>query len=148
MDRKAAVLILAFAVVTMGQDDCATTTEDAPVQDQSPSNDKQAKPKAEYDLTCDYVLGDFNESGDPTKGFRFLGGGTIRNTGNVGIRVRATFRWKQLGAAPIVKRKTFRVPAGREKDVNLTVPATPDQIDLHQSAEGDCTARAAIVGKL
>lgn len=153
-----ALALLGFALVTMGQEGCETATEDAPLeerqQDDGGSSDGgggddavRADPKGDYNLNCDYVLGDFNESGDPAKGFRFLGGGTVSNEGNIGIRVRVTFRWQQLGVSPVVERKTLRVPVGRVREVNVTVPATQDQIDLHQSADGKCSARATIVGR-
>lgn len=59
---------------------------------------EEPEPDGDYDLKCDYELGDFNESGDPSKGFRFLAGGTLINTGNIGIRVRVTYEWDRLGA--------------------------------------------------
>lgn len=135
----------------MGQSSCETSTDKPLKEEGDSSSDKggeapKAQPKGDYNLKCDYVLGDF-DSADPAKGFRFIGGGTVSNEGNIGIRVRVTFRWDQLGAAAIVKSKTYRLPVGRERDVNVTVPATGDQIDLHQSAEGDCSARAKIVGR-
>lgn len=144
----AAVVLVVFALVTMGQEGCETTTEDRPLEE-SPGQgangqEAKARPDGAYDLACDYVLGDLNES---EQGFRFVGGGTIRNKGNIGIRVRVTFRWQQLGSTALVERKTYRVPVGKTREVNVTRPATGDEIDLHQAADGKCSARATIVGR-
>lgn len=106
-------------------------------------------PDAEYDLECDYLLGDHNESGDPSQGYRFVGGGTLRNTGNVGVRVRVTYKWELLGQSPKTVKKTYKLLHGQgPRDVNVTVPATSDEISGHQSADSDCTAKATIIGVL
>lgn len=79
--------------------DSAGVAAEDPGAEAEPSVD--AEPDGKYDLDCNYVLGDFGESGDPSKGFRFIAGGSVRNTGNIGIRVRVTVTWEQLGADPI-----------------------------------------------
>lgn len=106
----------------------------------------EPEPDGSYELNCDYVLGDFGESGNPERGFRFVGGGEVENTGNVGIRTRVRIRWQLLGGEPVVEDRTVKVPVGGRRDVQVSVAATQDQIDLHQSADGDCSARASIVG--
>ena len=98
-------------------------------------------PDGEYDLDCDYVLGDF-DSDD----YRFIAGGELENTGNIGIRVQVTFEWERLGTDPIREIKRVRVPVGATRDVAVTVPVTSDDIDLHQAADGDCNVDAEIIG--
>jgi hypothetical protein len=97
------------------------------------------------ELSCDYDLGDFGDSGDPAKGYRFLGGGTLTNTGNVGIVVRVTYKWRLLGQGSIVKRQTYRLRRNGSRDVDISFPVTDDMIDAHQSADGKCSSRATIV---
>jgi hypothetical protein len=102
-------------------------------------------PNGKYDLDCNYELGDFGEFGDPSRGYRFVAGGTLENTGNIGIRVRVTYTWKLLGRSPLTVRKHYRVRRGQSRDVNLTVPVSQDDIDSHQNAHGDCSTKASIV---
>jgi hypothetical protein len=102
-------------------------------------------PTGEYKLRCDYELGDFGESGDPSQGYRFIAGGTLHNIGNVGIRVRVTYSWKRLGQNALVVKKHYRLRRGETRDVNLTLPVSESDIDAHQSADGDCTAKATVL---
>ena len=102
-------------------------------------------PDGDYDLNCAYELGDFGESGDPAKGYRFVAGGTLVNTGNIGIRVRVTYKWKLLGRLPITLRKHYKVRRGEERDVNSTVPATGNEIERHQKSDSDCSTSVKIV---
>lgn len=104
-----------------------------------------ADPKGTYKLSCDYTLGDFGDSGDPAAGYRFIAGGTVKNTGNVGIAARVRITWEQLGTEPIRWEKTYRIETGKTKRVKVTLPATEDQIDLHQSADGDCATKVKII---
>lgn len=90
-------------------------------------------PDGEYDLTCDYSLG-----GDDTPDYRFIGGGTIENTGNIGMRVRVTYKWRLLGQGYHTERRTYRLKPGQSRDVDVSVPATSEQISAHQSADSDC----------
>ncbi len=96
------------------------------------------------DLKCDYLLGDFGESGDPSKAERFVAGGTLKNTGNVGIVVKVNVRWDLLGTEPARFSDTYRVKREGSKRVNVTVPALEGQIDAHQSADGECKASTTI----
>lgn len=99
-------------------------------------------PGAEYTLKCDYLLGDFSES---RSGYRFVAGGRVRNTGNVGLVVRVVARWEQLGSKPLREVRTFRLAVNKSRRVAITRPATSDEIDLHQSANSDCKATAALI---
>jgi hypothetical protein len=109
-----------------------------------PEPETEPDPNGDYELDCDYILGDY-DSDDPMEGYRFVGGGTLTNTGNVGIRVRVTYKWRQLGSSAISAKKTYKLRVGDDREVNTTVPATSDQIDAHQSADGKCSAKATIV---
>lgn len=100
-----------------------------------------ANPDGRYELNCDYTLPDDIDSED----YRFIAGGTLENTGNVGIVVQITYKWDLLGQAPFKEQKTYRVKRGREKDVNVSFPVTSDMIDAHQSADGDCKTTVRIV---
>ena len=101
----------------------------------------EPSPEIDADLTCDYLLGDSLNDDE----YRFVAGGTLENTGNVGAVVRVTVEWKLLGEDPVTFSRNLRVKRGYERDVQIKVPATSDQIDAHQSAEDDCKPRAKIV---
>lgn len=151
---KLAIGLSMFALVAMGADDCATETKtdadkaSSAEQREDSSADESATPdpSGAYDLDCSYELGDFGDSGDPAKGYRFVAGGTIENTGNIGARVRVTYKWKLLGRSAHTVRKTYRLRVGQERDVNITVPVTQDDISAHQNADGDCSTKATIIG--
>jgi len=134
-----------FAFVAMGAEDCSTETKTAAEQPFSPDESVEANPDGEYELNCAYELGDFGDSGDPSKGYRFVAGGTVTNTGNIGIRLRATYKWKLLGQSAKTIKKTYRVRRGQERDVNVTIPVTDGEIDSHQNADGDCSTKVTIV---
>lgn len=120
----------------------AAETETAPTQQRVRQD---PDPDGDSELQCAYELGDFGESGDPKKGYRFVAGGTLHNTGNIGIRVRVTYQWKLLGRAALTVHKHYRVRRGEDRDVNLTVPVTDADIDAHQNAAADCSAKSTIV---
>ncbi len=103
----------------------------------------RAEPNSEVDadLTCDYLLGDSVDDDE----YRFVAGGTLENTGNVGTVVRVKVEWKLLGDDPVTFSRNLRVKRGFKRDVQIKVPATGDQIDAHQSADDDCKPRAKIV---
>jgi len=143
----------------MGAEGCDTATDEkTPVANEQQEQDAPSEEAAEEEeaaepnpdgtseLACSYELGDFGESGDPAKGFRFTAGGTIENTGNIGTRVRVTYKWKLLGREALKVRKIYKVRPGQERDVNITQTASDDDIDAHQNAKGDCSTSATIVG--
>jgi hypothetical protein len=104
-------------------------------------------PKAEYTSTCDYVLGDF--SSNTSHGFRFIAGADITNTGNVGITIRLTASFKQLGSRPLVVTKEGQIPYNGKRSIEITKPVSQNELDLIQAAQGGgdiCTAKAKIVG--
>lgn len=103
------------------------------------------EPDGKYELTCDYELGDFGESGVPDAGYTFIGGDTIENTGNIGIKTEVTYKWRLLGRGSLVERQTYKLRPGREKDVDILVPVTDADIDAHQSADGDCKTSVEMV---
>lgn len=160
MRGKVAAGAVVFALIAMGAEDCADTGENKPLnngsseqpQDQ-PTEQAEEEPVAEepspdgeYDLGCAYELGDFGESGDPAKGYRFTAGGSLKNTGNTNIRVRVTYQWKRLGTSPKKLQKVYKVREGQERDVNVTVIASDNDIDAHQNADAECKATATILG--
>lgn len=121
----------------------SSTAEPDSTSTPEPRHRETPEPDGEYTTTCDYVLGDFNDLSE--NGFRFVAGGRLRNTGNVGIKIRFTATWEQLGQEPIRESKTIRLARGKSRRVSITVPATGDQIDLHQSADGDCRTHVTMV---
>lgn len=145
------IAIVLFAVLAMGADSCDTTTTEKATTGSQATSDLQpeegkvkAKPDGEYDLNCDYLLkfSDDLQSND----HKFVGGGTLMNTGNVGIRVQVTFKWNLLGQNPLIIRKVYKLKRGAERDINVSAPASTEQIDAHQSADGKCSSKVRIVG--
>lgn len=120
-------------------DDVTTAADDTP----TPEATVAADPDGESDLQCAYSLGELDID---NPNYTFIGGGAIRNTGNIGTEVRVRITWDQLGADPIRFTKTYRLKPAASRNVKATVPATQSQIDLHQSADGDCKATAKITG--
>src|SRR5712692_5381359 len=90
----------------------------------------QPDSKATYTHSCSYVLGDFTEH--TATGYRFIGSTKIHNTGNVGIKVRVTMKWDQVGTNPITRVSTVKVPYQGFKPVNVTVDVGINEIDLIQ----------------
>lgn len=142
--------LIAIALALMGQEDSCSTDTDQPAKDatQNGAPEKEEapvtpEPDGEFNMNCDYLLGDFSEGSD--SGLKFVAGGTVKNTGNVGIVVRARVRWQQLGTDPILEERTVRLRPGRQKRVNITRLATSNEIDAHQSADGDCKPAVTIV---
>jgi len=149
-----ASIAIALAIPLMGQESCSTETgsESADESAIDSSNDGGSNdpdspalpdPDGSYELTCDYLLGDFTEGSDA--GYKFVAGRTIENTGNVGIVARLRVRWQQLGTEPVLEERTLRVKVGRTKRVDITRLATSGEIDAHQSANGDCSSAVKIV---
>ena len=62
------------------------------------------------------------------------------------VTVRVTVRWTLLGEDPVKTAQRVRLPASSSKDIQIRVPATGDQIDAHQSADGECEPNAEVVG--
>ncbi len=155
---KRILLVGLLAAILMGADDCASTEDKKPLSNkEEPTQQAEEETPAEtapepktdgdYNLTCAYELGDFGDSGNPAKGYRFTAGGTLENTGDTNIRVRVTYQWKLLGAAPKKVQKIYKVRTGEERDVNVTVPVGQDDISAHQSApDPACKTTAKIVG--
>lgn len=140
--------LLILAILAMGADSCDTTTSEKATtgsEQGQPAADTKAKPEVEHDLNCDYLL-KFSDDLQGEDHHKFVGGGTLTNTGNVTARVQVTFKWSLLGEPALVVRKTYKVRKGHRRDVNVSVPATGEQIDAHQSGNSKCSAKAKIVG--
>ena len=104
-------------------------------------------PDGSYSSQCDYVLGDFSDN--TSHGFRLIAGTSIRNTGNVGIKVDVVAHWLRLGAGPIKEAKQAQVPYRGSKRVSFTIPTDRDTIDLIQGAQDDpnfCGVKVTITG--
>lgn len=98
-------------------------------------------PEAKLSSTCDYVLGDANDD-------RLVADGSLRNTGNIGVKVRVTGYWRQAGQGPIKKAKTYRLAAGQTASVELGVNVGYNEISLLQAVARDrqCYVKLSIVG--
>jgi hypothetical protein len=88
------------------------------------------------------VLGDFSES---ARGYRFLATADLENTGNIGVVVRVTATWDQLGGAPVQMIKTVKVWPTAKRPVPFERVVSQDQLSRHQSAEGKCNVTAKVV---
>jgi hypothetical protein len=106
-----------------------------------PPDSALEEPEIDDSLTCDYLLGDSLDDDD----YRFVAGGTVSNDGGKGAVVRVRASWKLLGEKPVKVSRQFRVKALQEREWQVKVPATQDQIDAHQSAEGECDTSAKLI---
>jgi hypothetical protein len=77
---------------------------------------EQPDPKGEFDTKCDYLLRD--DLDDHT----FVAGGTLINTGNVGIVVKFTARWTLLGGDPVTTSRTVRVRRAKRRTCRYHSP--------------------------
>ena len=140
------VALALAALALMGAEDCSTETTE-PAKDESKAKPEPEKaalpdPQGSFDGKCDYLLGDFTEG---PGGYKLVAGGTVENTGNVGILAVVKASWTMLGGEPVTAQRKVKLPRGGTKDVQITSPATQGQIDQHQSAEGKCKADVTIV---
>lgn len=104
------------------------------------------EPDDEYIDSCDYLLGDDSEY--TARGYRFVAGTDIDNTGNVGIVVKVTAKWKQLGANPVTVTKTAKVKYGESKSVQITKPVGGPEIEAIQAVQDAgnyCSVKGTIV---
>lgn len=100
------------------------------------------RPKGENQLRCDYTLElDANDHPD----YHFIAGGTVSNTGNVGIVVRVAYKWRLLGSGSVIERRDYRVRVGATRDVDVRIPVTQTQVEAHQSAGAKCSTSATII---
>lgn len=99
--------------------------------------DGYGEPDVSHRLKCDYLLGDSD--------YRFVGGGRVKNDGPSDVRVRVNFTWIMLGSDPVKHSETVRVPSGQGRDVQVSVPASIDEISAHQSADGECRSNARVL---
>lgn len=91
-----------------------------------------ADPKAQFTTgNCDYVLGNFTSF--TAKGYRFIAATDVTNIGNIGVVIRATAHWKQLGTGPVTMTKTTRIPVNGHRTISFTKPVGQDEIDLIQA---------------
>lgn len=117
-----------------------TVTETQSVTAEAPAETTPEVPapaEIKSDLNCDYNISTAGTSG----GF-FIAGGTVSNDGGKAARVTVKARWTLLGSNPARSSKTVRVAPGREREVQLSVPASIDQIGMYQSGNTKCKVSA------
>lgn len=99
---------------------------------------EERAPSIDPQLDCSYLL---EGSGKP---YRFVAGGDIENTGNIGVHVRVRARWRQLGSFGVSTTRRYRVRRGQTREIQITVPTTVDGILAHQKTDGRCSATARV----
>ena len=97
-----------------------------------------AAPEVRSDLVCDYNI-DVSGSND---GGAFIAGGTVRNDGDKTGTATVSARWMLLGSAPAQASKRIRVRPGEEREVQLKVVASIEQISAYQSGDTKCRVTA------
>lgn len=144
------LLIIVIAALSGGSSTKkATDLKTSPDATATPSSSAPASsatavtpdPHASASLTCDYLL-----SPGISAPNHFVGGGDLRNSGNIGVIVKVTARWQRLGQAPARIAKSYRVRRGQTRTVNFSVPATIEDISAHQSANAKCSTHATVAG--
>lgn len=121
----------------------ATVVETVTEEPEAPTSPpaRAAQPDGEFTSQCDYLLGDHSET---ESGYRFVAGADLENTGNIGLRVQVVASWSLLGADPLTETRDVELEPGQTDSVQITVVATQDQIDMHQSADADCSVEVSI----
>lgn len=118
----------------------SSTAAPEETETEAPPTREVPNPDGRYEMDCDYSLPADIDSQD----YKFIAGGTLENTGNVGIVARVTYKWDLLGQSDYKQVKTYRIARGRERDVDVSFPITSDLIDAHQSADSDCDVKVRI----
>lgn len=144
MKRLAYPIAALCALALMGQEESCDTETEQPAKDESQRPEKATpNPSGTFDGTCNYLLGNFTEGTEA--GYKLVAGGTIENTGNVGVVATARARWTMLGGEPVTQTRKVRLRRGQSKEIQMRVLATQAQIDAHQAADGKCKTDVTIV---
>lgn len=107
----------------------------APAVEESTSEAPPAavpNPDGTFSGSCDYELATDIDNYDTHAG-DLNGEVDVENTGNVGIVVKVTITWPQLGHTPIAMSKNVRVAYGQAKTVPFTKPVGSAVIERLQS---------------
>lgn len=113
--------------VSQAQPSAASAPTTAPATPAAaPSPDPS--PNGTFEGSCDYTL-----PNDMYGTYYLVGEIDVKNTGNVGVKVRTRITWPQEGAVPITARKVVRVPFGADKVVRFKVPVSTDVLSSVQS---------------
>lgn len=106
------------------------------------------KPDGTYSGSCDYTLGS-----DPVGGTAVaVGEIDVKNTGNVGTKLRVKLTWPQEGYAPLSEVKHVKLGRGANKAVRFHLPLTSTQLDNLQNYQSGhdfndgCTYHSTITG--
>lgn len=85
-------------------------------------------PNGTFTGSCDYTL-PVDIDGD----YKLIGDIEARNTGNIGIKVKVTIKWLQMGYDPVTESKTVKVKPGGSKTVKFNKTVSGTVIDRVQS---------------
>jgi hypothetical protein len=129
MHTAAATAVAAAALLSAGcgmpdsKSGVATPPDMSSVPDRNNPN-----PETEVTGTCDYSLSD-------TSGGQnfFTGEAGVKNTGNIGLKVRVTATWPQYGFDPLSVKKTISVDYKQTVTMRFRRPASPTQTLRYQS---------------
>lgn len=144
----ATLLIVVSWTTACGGNSASTVTETVTQEAAAASTESAASAKPStteargtYELNCSYDLGE-GTNDDPAADYRFTAGGDLTNTSDAPGVVEVTYKWRRLGTSAVKVKKTYRLGAKSTREVNITVPASSDDIDAHQDADGKCSAKA------
>lgn len=125
--RTVAITAAALAALTLAgckvPDDSKTGAAQPPdaASSSGPANNR---PDATAKLTgtCDYSLSDTMDGRDT-----FTAEVHVKNTGNIGIKIRVTASWPQFGFGPLKSNKTVTVPYRKTVTIRFQHPASSEQ---------------------
>ena len=126
-----ALIVVAVAAANIGSSPAGTKSASGTDQASSPpaftpSPAPVPSPDATYSTgECDYTLGAANFSVGGFPNAKAIAGTNIRNTGNIGIVVRATAYWQVTGHSSLKQVKVIHVGAGDHQRVTFSkgIPA-------------------------
>lgn len=119
---------------------CATAadTQDAAQADEQTPNatptldgdppDPTPEPDGDFTGSCDYTL-----PSDIDGDYELIGDVEVANTGNVGIQVKVTIKWLQMGHDPVTASEKIMVPYGQTETVRFAETVSSTVIDRVQS---------------
>lgn len=122
--------IIAMAVVALAlagckvPDDSKSSTAQPPdaATSSGPAANNGPDAKAKLTGTCDYSLSDTLGGNDT-----FTAEVDVKNTGNIGIKVKVTASWPQFGFGPLTSHRTVTVPFHKTVTVQLRHSASSEQ---------------------
>lgn len=118
----AALSALALAGCKVPDDSKGSAAQPPDASSSAPAANNGPDAKAKLTGTCDYSLSETLGGNDT-----FTAEVDVKNTGNIGIKVKVTALWPQFGFGPLKSSRTVTVPYRKTVTVRFQHPASSEQ---------------------